>query len=1137
MRNIRFFLTIFLLASAAIMLLGAADAKTIIVDDDWAGADYNSISDAVSAAKQGDTVRVYDGIYAGSVLVDKSIDIVGNGTSSTIFDGLGVNGNGRLDHQFGFHLMADGINFSGFQFRNCNPTHEFGPIGVYSSFNRIFDNLFYDNLNGINLAAGNNIVFNNSFIKNYYGIRSDERADNCALSFNYFTESTMGAVLYGKANNISFFSNVFEDQPRNGLAFYQVNDVIVTYNMFHSNSYLSTSRQALMVYKADGADIQNNTFVNNSRSIYVTLSKDVKIFDNTISDGLVGIMLPNAHANVWARNNNIFNNSEAGVTAQYFLGNRSDATMNWWGDISGPYHYVNNTGGKGNNVTDDLDFNPWLGMLVDLDPVAIINSVEPFHVNEGEPIEFRGRALARNWTTERIWSSSIDGVIYNGTDVVFVLDDLSPGTHTITLKVRDEFGEWSKEVFTTVVVNGRPVASIVSISPPLVNEGEEVTFIGKAIDLENDIRYVEWVSDIDGVLSLATEFKTTELSNGTHVITLSVMDGHKFWSAVVTGEVIVNGVPRAHIDGIEHPLVNEGEPVIFRGSSIDHEDGTIEFWWDSDVDGYLSDQTMFHTSSLSNGTHIITFRVLDDFQVWSVNATATVTVNGIPRAVIGSISPNPVTEGEEASFIGEFADHEDTILAYEWISDLQGDLSFSKDFTTSDLMAGVHMITFRVLDGNKVWSQWNTSTLLVNGRPMSWIDSEIPGVFNEGDTVHLDGGFSDPEGDIRGYLWESDIDGVIGTARNLTSSALSNGTHIISFRVMDGPGALSQKATISLTVNGIPRGNIIAIEPSSAQEGEVIKFTGEYVDHEDHISFIEWTSDVDGLLSEDLLFSTVRLTNGTHVITFRVMDGNGVWSETDIGSVEVNGRPRAWIESVGPDGMMEGQTVYFAGKAVDDLAVVAYRWSSSIDGIISDISIFSSSDLSPGDHDITFLAQDNDGIWSEPLTESLSIEGIELQVEIVAIDVPSSTLEGYEVTFGCTLGNPGNVPLLGLTVRFSIGVAIVGKVDLGRPVHPGSRVSVETTWIAQLGQHLVLIEVIHDGSVISSAFSEVTLDVDKVPVDDDDTPGPIVTDRTDDEDGLDSMITVLLMVAFAVVIATAYLLWSNERSDRREKAD
>jgi hypothetical protein len=38
-----------------------------------------------------------------------------------------------------------------------------------------------------------------------------------------------------------------------------------------------------------------------------------------------------------------------------------DAETNWWGDASGPYHATLNPTGTGNAVSDNVDFDPWLG--------------------------------------------------------------------------------------------------------------------------------------------------------------------------------------------------------------------------------------------------------------------------------------------------------------------------------------------------------------------------------------------------------------------------------------------------------------------------------------------------------------------------------------------------------------------------------------------------------------------------------------------------------------------------------------------------------------------------------------------------------------------------------------------------------
>jgi hypothetical protein len=41
-------------------------------------------------------------------------------------------------------------------------------------------------------------------------------------------------------------------------------------------------------------------------------------------------------------------------------GGTVDATYNWWGAASGPYHPITNPGGMGNAVSDNVNFEPWL---------------------------------------------------------------------------------------------------------------------------------------------------------------------------------------------------------------------------------------------------------------------------------------------------------------------------------------------------------------------------------------------------------------------------------------------------------------------------------------------------------------------------------------------------------------------------------------------------------------------------------------------------------------------------------------------------------------------------------------------------------------------------------------------------------
>ena len=88
-----------------INIMGNGSAKTITVDDDG-GADYEKIQDAIDNATDGDTITVWEGIYYGKVIVNKSVSLIGNGSELTTITG---GGNGDL-----VTITADWVNMSGF---------------------------------------------------------------------------------------------------------------------------------------------------------------------------------------------------------------------------------------------------------------------------------------------------------------------------------------------------------------------------------------------------------------------------------------------------------------------------------------------------------------------------------------------------------------------------------------------------------------------------------------------------------------------------------------------------------------------------------------------------------------------------------------------------------------------------------------------------------------------------------------------------------------------------------------------------------------------------------------------------------------------------------------------------------------
>jgi S-layer protein (TIGR01567 family) len=88
--------------------------------------------------------------------------------------------------------------------------------------------------------------------------------------------------------------------------------------------------------------------------------------------------------------------------------------------------------------------------------------------------------------------------------------------------------------------------------------------------------------------------------------------------------------------------------------------------------------------------------------------------NYVPSVSSLLLSTNKTTFGSELSFHGNGTDQDGSIVAYNWRSNIDGQLSTNSSFTCSELSVGNHTIYFKVKDDNGDWSEEVSTTLLVN---------------------------------------------------------------------------------------------------------------------------------------------------------------------------------------------------------------------------------------------------------------------------------------------------------------------------------------------------------------------------------------------------------------------------------------
>lgn len=297
------------------------------------------------------------------------------------------------------------------------------------------------------------------------------------------------------------------------------------------------------------------------------------------------------------------------------------------------------------------------------------------------------------------------------------------GEFTASLKVRE--GELvspnsDKIEITIIKPNVAPSVWIEDIDPSPAYFGEEVNFKGGGDDPDGSIWEFEWSSDIDGIFGDEMDIVHSGLSIGEHTISFRVMDDNNTWSETVSRSLSIvepstNQRPVGFIEAITPNPANIGDTIRFSGYGED-QDGTITgYEWESDKDGLLSNSGSFMLSTLSEGTHNISFKVKDNEDSWSNSALDVLVIgrdiqipppeNLPPQAFIEEVYPLTVEEGEAVYFYGVGSDTDGFIDGYEWESDIDGILSYEQGFETTVLSVGYHNISFRVMDNNGKYSE------------------------------------------------------------------------------------------------------------------------------------------------------------------------------------------------------------------------------------------------------------------------------------------------------------------------------------------------------------------------------------------------------------------------------------------------
>ena len=535
--------------------------------------------------------------------------------------------------------------------------------------------------------------------------------------------------------------------------------------------------------------------------------------------------------------------------------------------------------------------------------------------------------------------------------------------------------------------------------------------------------------------------------------------------------------------------LNTPSAVNLAGTAEDPEDGTIDgadLVWSSDLDGTLGSGGTL-TTPLSEGLHQLELRATDSEGAVGLDAiSVTVTsVNEAPQAFIDAPNDNAYfVEGSNIVLEGHADDPEDGALsgaALFWSSSEDGALGSGATVTMSSPSIGVHTIVLTAVDsqGEEGLASitLEVTPLGQNIPPTATILAPTNGTtYIDGDTVTFDGEATDPEDGLLSGSdvdWWSSIDGSLGSGTQVVTSALSVGSHTVTFTATDDDGAQGSDS-VTITVN--PPGNTaptvsITGGGGTYNGGDTVTFTGTGTDPEDGTlsgGDLEWSSSTDGVLGTGTTLATSSLSVGSHTITLVGTDSGGA-SATDQVTVTIlqpNTAPTVSI-TAGAGTYDAGDPISFAGNATDPedgvLTGTALVWASNVDGVMGTGGTLTYASLTVGTHTVTLTGVDSGGLSD---SDSITVTINQVQVNLppnAVLTGPTSGDTGVALTFDGSSSADNDGAIVDYTFDFGDGTVL------------SAASSVESHSWTSAGTYTVVLTVTDDDGATASDSVTVTI--------------------------------------------------------------
>ena len=454
---------------------------------------FASVYRLVPAAKatyvEGTITQDTDWTLVDSPFIVSGNIIVNPGATLTIEPGVQVRFGDNFSMTVNGGIIADGTSDRIVQFTsneaNAN-AGAWGTIQISGTQQSSITNCIVEyGQTGITLEGGSLNLQNDSVRYNSNG--TVVNGGSIIIENDEISNNTIDGISIAGGIQVTVQNNVVSS---NGNGIDLTGDLTGNINIAQNN--ISLNGQSGIVLEADAYQnvaIFQNSVSSNNYGFHVETNASTYIIHNYISNNTEGIFYEagNGHE---AHFNNIYDNSMGmHVSPQASV----NATYNYWGDESGPFHSSLNPNGKGNSVGGDgvdLDFIFFLSEPFDYNntlPTAVLQTDKTL-VAPNENVTFIGTNSFDDGRVDKYFYDFGDGANSGWTTLsLFNHTYTTIGTYNATLTVTDDFGNISQNP-TSVTIGVQDL-------PPL---NVSVTLSSFVADYNGNVSVTVFVSDQSG---------------------------------------------------------------------------------------------------------------------------------------------------------------------------------------------------------------------------------------------------------------------------------------------------------------------------------------------------------------------------------------------------------------------------------------------------------------------------------------------------------------------------------------------------------------------------------------------------------------------------------------------------------------